>query len=110
MIQWHRQQRQIDARHQPLQQKLAIGDQQQHEGPEQQEVVESVCPAQHPLLGEGIAEHPEQSCPRVVETILLNADGYQLQALIAAEQKGEDGNSEYGSEDGLMERHIKCTS
>ena len=102
MVQWLRQKRQIHSGQQALQQKLAIGNQQQHEGPEQHEMVESIRPRQNPLLGKGIIEHTQQTTERIVKAIFGDADGYQLQPLIAAEHEGEYRNSKYGRKNSLM--------
>jgi hypothetical protein len=65
---------------QPLQHELYIGKQEDHEGPEQDKVVDTKGLLQYPFLGESIDKGISNPGSYVIETVFRLADGYQAEA------------------------------
>ena len=78
---------QADGREYPMQQKLAVGDQQYDERPEDDEVIDTERFGQHPFLAEGVQQHLADTGADIVEAVLGPAERQQIEPAPAAPDK-----------------------
>jgi hypothetical protein len=78
-----------------MQQELRVGDEQQHETPEEQRVVdaETIATGNGAALREGIVDHIPYAPPDLLETVIRLAQSHQPEAAKAA--PGEERHRKY---------------
>jgi hypothetical protein len=88
-----------------MEQELGIGDQQDQEAPEEDEVVEPEAFADHPSLGEGVEQHVPYALADVIEAVIGFAQRYQAETPETAVGKERYGARKNHDECHDMGRH-----
>ena len=53
-----------------MKKKFGVGDKQDHEAPEENKMVDTECPSDHPALSEGVNKHFQETPSKSVQTVV----------------------------------------
>jgi hypothetical protein len=87
-----RQQGKVYRREEPSDEEFTVGDDENEERPEDDEMIDAEGATHNPPLAEGTGQHCLQPVCRPVEAVFVRADGDQAQPFIAAETEKENGS------------------